>query len=170
MLLLLAASSMPGCGQPTHPPPQGFVESCYGGDFKKYLNGKGPRISIRIPMTESEWPDLAESLRQFSVEQNLDFFDTTLRLDYAHVLGLSVCSPKGLQVHASDDVWKSDPKADGDPGYTTVFLYTYKNFDASAIGNALVAHLQGRHPGATVRRTDKKGAPENQRGFRHGEK
>jgi len=158
--LLFAAASTPGCGKPNYPPPEGFVESCYGGDFKKYRDGNGPRLSIRIPMNESDWPHLTESLKQFGVQQNLDFFDTTLRLSYAHVLGLSVCSPKGLDIYASDDVWKSHPEADFDPGYTTVFLYTYKNFDASAIGNALVAHLLARHPDATVRRTDAKGAPE----------
>jgi hypothetical protein len=152
-LLLLAAASVPGCGQPSHPPPEGFVESCYGGDFKKYLDGSGPRIAIRIPMTESVWPDLTESLRQFGAQHQLDFFDTSLRLNHAHVLGVSVCSPKGLDIYAADEVWKSDPKADGDPGFTTVFLYTYKDFDARAIGDALVAHLVQRHPGATVRYT-----------------
>lgn len=70
------------------------------------------------------------------------------------VLGLSVCNPKGLQIHAADSVWKSSPRADGDPGYTTVFLYSFKNFDASAIGEALVTHLQRRHAGATVQRND----------------
>jgi len=103
-------------------------------------------------MTESQWPVLAESLKRFGIEQNLEFFDTSLKLDYAHVLGLSVCSPKGLQIHASDDVWKADPRADGDPDHTTVFLYAFKNFDSRAIGEALVVLLESRHPGATVQR------------------
>ena len=159
-LLLLAAASVNGCGEPAHPPPEGFVESCYGGDFAKYRDGDIPRISIRIPMTENDWPDLTESLRLFGEQQKLDFFDTTLRLSYAHVLGLSVCSPKGLDIYAADSVWKSNPNADYDPGYTTVLLYAYKGFDARAIGDALITHLVQRHPGATVQRTDAKGAPE----------
>jgi hypothetical protein len=155
---LFAASSILGCGQPAHPPPEGYVESCYGGDFKKYHDGNGPRLSIRFPLTESQWPDLSESLRQFSAQQHLDFFDTGLRLDYAHVLELSVCSANGVLIYAADDVWKGKP--DFDPGYTTVVLYTFKNYDARAIGDALVVHLQNGFPDATARRTDAKGAPE----------
>jgi len=151
LLTVVAALPMLGC-EPTYPPPEGFVESCYGGNFEKYLNGKIPRISIRMPLTESQWPDLEESLRQFSIQQNLDFFDTSLRLDHAHVLGLSVCTARGLQIHAADSVWKAEPRADGDPGYTTVFLYSFKDFDASAIGEELVVHLQSLHPGVTVKR------------------
>jgi hypothetical protein len=149
---------MLGCG-PTYPPPEGFVESCYGGDFKKYHDGNIPRISIRIPMTESQWPDLEESLKQFSIEQKLDFFDTSLRLDHAHVLGLNVCTERGVEIRAADSVWKSEPRADYDPGYTTVLLYSFKNFDTSAIGEALIVHLQSRHPGATVQRNNAKTGP-----------
>lgn len=149
---------MVGC-KPNYPPPEGFVESCYGGDFKKHHDGNIPRISIRIPLTESQWPDLGESMRQFGTQQNLDFFDTSLRLDHAHVLGLSVCSARGLQIHAADSVWKSTARADGDPGYTTVLLYSFKNFDTRAIGETLVTHLQSRHAGATVQRNDAANMP-----------
>jgi hypothetical protein len=153
LLCLAAAVLMAGC-KPSYPPPDGFVESCYGGDFKKHLDGSIPRISIRIPLTESQWPDLAESLRQFSTQQNLDFFDTSLKLDHAHVLGLSVCSARGLQIHAADAVWKSTTRGDGDPGYTTVLLYSFKNFETRAVAEALVTHLQSRHAEASVQRNE----------------
>ena len=158
MPLLVVAMSMMGC-QPTYPPPEGYTESCYGGDFGKYHDGNIPRISIRIAMTESQWPALAESLRQFSVEQHLDFFDTTLDLTHVHALGLSVCSPKGVFIHASEQIWKSAPQSDGDPNHTTVYLYAFKHFDSSLLGEALISYLQLRHPGASIQRFDAASGP-----------
>ena len=140
-----------GC-KPSHPPPEGFVESCYGGDFAKHHNGNTPRISIRVGLAESDWPGLADSLRRYSVQHKLDFFDTTMRLDHVHALGLNVCSAKGVYISAHEQLWKSNPESDHDPGHTTVTLYSFKRLDTTALEDSLAEHLKERYADAEVNR------------------
>ena len=166
-LFLASALLMVGCGS-AHPPPEGYAASCYGGDFKKYHDGNIPRVSIRIAISESEWPDLAESLRQFASHQDLDFFDTTLNLNHVHALGLSVCSPEGVFIDAHEQIWKSNPQSDHDPNHTTISLYSFKRLDTTAVEESLVSHLKGRYPDAEVKRVDAIRAPDKSPESTHG--
>ena len=152
LLLLLGLSTfLLGC-EPSHPPPEGFVESCYGGDFARHHDGNTPRVSIRIAIAENDWPGLAESLRQYGLRNKLDFFNTTLKRDHVHALGLNVCSPEGVLIDAHEQLWQSNPGSDHDPNHTTVFLYSFKRFDTTALEDSLVEHLKARYPDAEVSR------------------
>lgn len=89
------ALSLTGCGQQRFPPPTGYVDACYGGDRRDRRQTATTEFVMRVTATEQQWPVLAAKLKKFGTEQGLAVFDTSMRLDWIHMVEVSLCSPRG---------------------------------------------------------------------------
>jgi hypothetical protein len=88
------------CGGPQFPPPAGYVDACYGGYHSDNRQTATTEFIMRVPATEQQWPSLSDRLKKFGAEHNLVVFDTSMRLDWVHMVEVSLCSPKGLSIWA----------------------------------------------------------------------
>jgi len=59
--LIALVVALAACG-PAHPPPPGFVAACYGGDYKKHMNGAQRLRLMVVQASEADWPELARDL------------------------------------------------------------------------------------------------------------
>lgn len=85
---------------PAHPPPPGFVDACYGGNFTKALNGAIPKLYLRIHASPETWPDLAKRLAAFGALHDLKYFDTSVNEPGLRMLNVHLCSAKGVWLSA----------------------------------------------------------------------
>jgi hypothetical protein len=137
--------------KPAYPPPPGFEEACYGGDFRKHLDRQVPVLTVRIKANEQQWTALSNHLRAFAGGQRLSFFDTTLYLEHVHALGLSVCSSDGVDISVNEQHWKQGYFKDKfDPNHVNIRFYRYKDYKWHSLGDDLVKHLQQWDPDAAV--------------------
>jgi hypothetical protein len=83
----LVAAYLTGCS-PDFPPPAGYVEACYGGDFPKHLNGARPKLSLLVEATQPQWPQLAQKFKDFGERHNLQYFDTSVKAQGLHMLNV----------------------------------------------------------------------------------
>jgi hypothetical protein len=65
------------CG-PKYPPPPGFVDACYGGNFSKRLAGATPKLYLRIHASPKTWAELAKRFAAFGALHDLRYFDTSV--------------------------------------------------------------------------------------------
>ena len=117
--------------EPIHPPPDGWVESCYGGSFRKTLNGSVPHVTIRLNVKESDWPKLHTDLSKVGHDLGLDVIDSSLNLSHVRVFGLGICSSEGLYIKAGAQIWTNRPGGSAYKGvnigvhsYTDTFNWT----------------------------------------------
>jgi hypothetical protein len=120
----LIAACLWGCS-PQYPPPAGFVDACYGGDFSDKLNGATPKFTMQIHASPGDWPKVAQRFEAFASVHDLKFFDTSV----TDVVGLRMftvhlCSPKGLLLSADKRLWENGPKDDA-PNILPITLYVY---------------------------------------------
>jgi hypothetical protein len=133
-ILLLLVS----CGKPQYPAPPGYADACYGG-----LHADNPKIFktefvMRIAATEQEWPSLANRLKKFGVDHNLSVFDTSMKLNWVHMVEVSLCSPEGLFVWADNRLY-SDPMPNEDAKHVLVLVSRYTDrYDWKLIAVGLV--------------------------------
>jgi hypothetical protein len=109
---------------PAHPPPAGFVDACYGGNFAKNLNGSTPKLYLRIRATPEQWPLLADKFKAFGALHDLKFFDTSVNEPGLRMLNVHLCSDKGIWLSADKRLWDAGPR-DLHPDEMPIALYTY---------------------------------------------
>ena len=125
-----------GCS-PEYPPPAGYIEACYGGDFSKYLNGARPKFSMLVHVTQLQWPLLAQKFKDFGQRHNLQYFDTSVRAQGLQMLNVHLCSPAGLWLYADKRLWDAGPK-DPKPDEMPIHLFQYReSYDWKSIATAL---------------------------------
>lgn len=123
ILIIFAIS---GC-EPAYPPPEGYVESCYGGDFGEKLAGAKPELLIFLELDVEHWPKLREQLEKIAKENNVRFFFDDREYGGLTMFNASLCSEDGLFMNVDKRIWSSS-NASNLPMMLTV--YTYKNKSA----------------------------------------
>jgi hypothetical protein len=109
---------------PDYPPPDGFEEACYGGDFSRKLDGATPSFSMYLHATQKDWPEVARRIQQLGQQQALRYFDTSVRVAGLRMLSVHLCSPKGLWLNADKRLWDASP--DPMPDEMPIHLYVYE--------------------------------------------
>jgi hypothetical protein len=105
-----------GSGRPEYPPPPGYVDACYGGQPSDDRPTARTEFVVRIQATEQQWPSLSDRLKKFGAEHGLAVFYTSMKLDWVHMVEVSLCSPEGLFVWADNRLY-SDPMPNQDPNH-----------------------------------------------------
>jgi len=120
------------CG-PAYPPPAGFVEACYGGNFAKKLDGAAPKFTMHIRALQSQWPQLAQRFKAFGELHKLEFFDTSVNEPGLRMINVHLCSPSGLWLFADKRIWDGGVK-DSKPDEVPIYLFQYaENYDWKTI-------------------------------------
>lgn len=81
---------------------------------------------MRVPATEQEWPILATRLRKFGTEHDLAVFDTSMKLNWVHMVEVSLCSPKGLFIWANNRLY-TEPMPNQDPNHVLILVSRYSD-------------------------------------------
>jgi hypothetical protein len=61
------------------------------------IGGPTTEFIMRVSATEQQWPNLSAKLRKFGAEYGLAVFDTSMRLDWVHMIEVSLCGYLGRQ-------------------------------------------------------------------------
>jgi hypothetical protein len=113
--------SLIGCGGPKFPPPAGYVDACYGGYHSDNRQTATTEFVMRVQASEQQWPDLAARLKKFGTEHSLAVFDTSMKLDWVHMVEVSLCSQKGLFIWADNRLY-TDPMPDQDANHVLILV------------------------------------------------
>jgi hypothetical protein len=126
-----------------YPPPDGYVEACYGGDFRANLmNGEPRKFEMRVAAEESKWPELRERLVAVAAAHGLETFDTSMASPGLRMFEVSLCSRKGLWVYADKRIWEKGPP-DREPGIVVILVSQYKTtYEWQPIASALTAAFE----------------------------
>lgn len=120
---ILFVFTVSGCG-PEYPPPEGYVESCYGGDFVEQLAGAKPELLIMLELEVEHWPKLRGQLEKLADENDVCFFFDDREYGGLTMFNASLCSENGLFMNVDKRIW-SNSNASNVPMMLTI--YTYKN-------------------------------------------
>jgi hypothetical protein len=123
-LLLFITSLLAGCGS-GYPPPEGFVDSCYGGNWNKNMVGKSPTYLVTLDIEQHDWVRLRNILNNYSKEIDVDYFDTSIEKGKTAILSLSVCSKDGLWIHFDKRRYGlEDPDVATRPMNVSILIYS----------------------------------------------
>ena len=118
-----------GCS-PGHKPPEGYVEACYGGNFAKNLSGAEPIYSAELDIDDSQWPKLFEILKLVSDKHGLRFFNDTRHTESLKMISISLCSERGLFLHADKRIWHVEGQKQDSSLPLMVNIFTYRNSES----------------------------------------
>jgi hypothetical protein len=127
----LALVLLVGCS-PERKPPEGYVESCYGGNFAKNLSGATPIYSAVLDIDESQWPKLTEILKTVSDKHSLWFFNDTRHTESLKMISISLCSESGLFMNADKRIWNFEGEKQPPPLPLMVGIFAYRNSESWA--------------------------------------
>jgi hypothetical protein len=102
--LIAGLFALAACG-PAHPPPPGFAAACYGGDYKKHMNGAQRLRLMVVQASEADWPELARDMIAAGKALGLETFDVSTHEDFIHTIEVHLCSPQGLEMFADQRRW-----------------------------------------------------------------
>jgi hypothetical protein len=119
---------------PKYPPPPGFVDACYGGNFSKRLAGATPMLYLRIQASPKTWPELAQRFAAFGALHDLRYFDTSISEPGLRMLNIHLCSAKGVWLSADKRIWADGP-IDPHPDEMPITLYTYRDYDGQMLAS-----------------------------------
>ena len=142
---LLFASLAAACG-PVHLPPEGYVDSCYGGDARNLREGVPPKLFIRVVASEQKWPEFASVVTEFGQAHGFDVFNTSKTLPHVRMVSVSVCDPDGLMILTDERIFRDMAREpDGDVVQTIFYQYS-PTFDWRPVAESLVEHFRQRWP------------------------
>ena len=76
-------------------------------------------------------------MKKFGTEHHLAVFDTSMRLNWIHMVEVSLCSPKGLFVWADNRLY-SDPMPSQDANHVLILVNHYtRDYDWKPIAAGL---------------------------------
>ncbi len=99
-LLIIALAACSGAT-----PPEGYVESCYGGDFTTKLSGAKPIYSATLDIAETQWPELTRLLASLAEKHGVRLFNDTRHTEDLRMISISLCSEDGLFMNADRRIW-----------------------------------------------------------------
>ena len=114
------------CGS-GHEPPEGYIKECYGGDFSRNMIGKTPNYSAVLDLDVPEWEELKLTLKYFSIEKELRFFEDIRRTESLNMFSVSLCSKDGLWISADKRIWTVGDSPEHIPLPLMVKVQVYKN-------------------------------------------
>ncbi|HAT41300.1 MAG TPA: hypothetical protein DCS87_06175 [Rheinheimera sp.] len=120
---ILILFTISGC-EPAYPPPEGYVDSCYGGDFGEKLAGSKPELLITLELGVEHWPKLKGQLEKIAKENNVRFFFDEREYDGLTMFNASLCSEDGLYMNVDKRIWANSDVSNSPMMLT---IYTYKN-------------------------------------------
>jgi hypothetical protein len=144
-LALVVSVTFAGC-EPARPPPAGYVEACYGGDFRKNIEGTAPKRYIVVSATESDWPRLARDLTAAGRVLGLEVFDTSVTEEDIHTIEIHLCSKNGIWISADQRKWQGTYAESGNRfrnfSEVEITVNPYgKNFDWMPVSDELARTL-----------------------------
>ena len=114
--------------EPDYPPPEGYVEECYGDNFGKYLAGHSPKYHVLLNIETQQWPELRMQLEALSKQLEVVFFYED-RFPNSELFIASLCSKAGLYMHADKRIWESDREEQRqEPMSISIYAY-HESFD-----------------------------------------
>lgn len=125
-VFLIFLALLVGCGSGNEPP-EGYVEECYGGDWKKNMVGISPAYSVVLDIEKKEWPKLTSLFKEFSTEHELKYFDGSKESKVLSMLYLSACSKDGLWLHADKRDWSFEGQEGYSPFPLMINVFIYSN-------------------------------------------
>ena len=125
-VFLIFLALLVGCGSGNEPP-EGYVEECYGGDWKENMVGISPAYSVVLDIEKREWPKLTSLFKEFSAEHELKYFDGSKESKSLSMLYLSACSKDGLWLHADKRDWSFEGQEDHSPLPLMINVHIYSN-------------------------------------------
>jgi hypothetical protein len=133
------------CG-PVNPPPPGYVEACYGGDFRENLEGSLPKRLIIVRAAEGDWPRLASDLTAAGKDMGLEVFDTSTSLDHVRTIEIHLCSAQGIWIRADQRKWLGEHAESANQhrnfNEVPIDVRAYRNdFDWKSVSDELVRML-----------------------------
>jgi hypothetical protein len=144
--IAVGATGISGC-HAQYPPPPGYVDECYGGDFGGHLNGQTPKATLWVTADPGQWPQVKERLQSVGSTQNLKYFDVSVSdVVGLQMIGVSLCSSRGAYVSADKRLWNGDP-IDHDPHRVRIDIYQYSDkFNWSETLKSIEASFAGWRP------------------------
>jgi hypothetical protein len=105
--------------------PEGFNDSCYGGNFSKNLAGANPIYSAQLDIPDSSWPQLKKTLTEVAMRHGAKTFDDSRSDKTLKMFSVYLCSEDGLFSFADKRTWSFPGEAPHGPQsiHVTVFAY-----------------------------------------------
>jgi len=125
---ILAASALGAC-EPVHPPPAGYEQTCYGGNYRKTYVDSVTFVTFLVQAPERDWGELSALLTRYGRAQEVEVFDTSLVRDNVHYFGVSLCHDEGLFLYASKQNWVKSDSYDPHPDSVNIIVSGYANHD-----------------------------------------
>ena len=143
--ILLFAWLVAACG-PVHPPPEGYVDSCYGGNARHLKDGVLPKVFINVVAPEEKWPELATVVTEFGRAHGFDVFNTSETLPHVRMVSVSVCDAGGLMILTDERIFRDIAREpDGDVVQTILYQYS-PTYDWRPVAESLIEHFRHRWP------------------------
>ena len=128
-LIVIFFIFLSGCS-PGNKPPEGYVEACYGGNFAKNLSGAEPIYSAALDIDDSQWTKLTEIMKVVSDKHGLRFFNDTRHTESLKMISISLCSERGLFLHADKRIWHFEGQKPDSSLPLMVNIFTYRNSES----------------------------------------
>jgi len=142
---LLFAVVVASCA-PVHPPPEGYVDSCYGGNARNLKDGVLPKLFIKVVAPEERWPELAAVVTEFGQAHGFDVFNGSKNLPHVRMVSVSICDPNGLMILTDERIFRDMAREpDGDVVQTILYQYS-PQFDWRPVAESLISHFRQRWP------------------------
>jgi hypothetical protein len=130
------------------------VEACYGGDFRKYLDGTRPQRYLIVSAAELDWPRLTRDLTAAGQMLGLEVFDTSVTNEDVHTIEVHLCSNRGIWISADQRKWQGALAEGGNRfrnfSEVEIAVLAYREeFDWMAVSDEL-ARMLGRSWQVTV--------------------
>jgi hypothetical protein len=149
-LIAITAVLLAACG-PAHSPPAGFEAACYGGDYKKHLNGAQRLRLMVVQAKEADWPELARDMTAAGKALGLQTFDVSTHEDFIHTIEVHLCSSQGLEMFADQRRWLGEhaeaPNANRNFNEVPIAVYTYTtspHYDWKRASDELLRRLESK--------------------------
>ena len=119
----LLSIALVACGSGEQPP-EGYVATCYGGNFTTRLSGTRPIYSATLDIGEAQWPALTQLLTSLAEKHRVRLFKDTRHTEALRMISISLCSEEGLFMNADKRIWtKEDKQFNALPLMVNVFAY-----------------------------------------------
>ncbi len=85
---------------PSYPPPEGFVDACYGGDWQENMVGLSPVYSADLNITDENAVDFRKVFADVADGFPVEHFDVGDKFGGVRPIDIDICSENGLFISA----------------------------------------------------------------------
>ena len=138
--LIPLVASLAACSA-GNPPPEGFVEACYGGDWNKRMVGLAPVWSADLTIDDDDLPTLRTVFAGIAAEYSVKHYDVGEKFIEVRPIDIYLCSEEGLFISATKLGRRSPIK----PVMINIFVYE-PDYKWEPIGQDLRLALVAKWP------------------------